>query len=277
MHNGCASSTLDYNYCEQMFLFTVIIMQILAQNFSITLMNLGNQTLFDSDVRSAANRWEQIIIGDLPDVQGGTKNWFAKHGNYTGPIDDIIIGYDFSPIDGNGGILGNAGPLYLRPEPIRLPYSGILKLDRDDLMLMKTNGLIRNVLIHEMGHCLGLGTLWTSKKCINCTLPNFNTTYNCPNANREFALLSNKSLKIEGNMTAGSRCVHWSSAMGQEIMVPFAYRDMPISRVTIGSLADLGYVVNYSQADNYSLPAKFFSNSVGLKFNTKLMFGNKTV
>jgi hypothetical protein len=37
------------------------------------------------------------------------------------------------------------------------------------------------------------------------------------------------------------------------MMTPYFNGDMPISRVTIGALEDLGYTVSYAQADPYHL------------------------
>mmetsp|Transcript_7147 Transcript_7147/g.10251 ORF Transcript_7147/g.10251 Transcript_7147/m.10251 type:complete len:89 (+) Transcript_7147:3004-3270(+) len=48
-------------------------------------------------------------------------------------IDDVIIGYDFQDIDGNGGILGFAGPIYIRHEASSITtISGVMKFDIKD-------------------------------------------------------------------------------------------------------------------------------------------------
>ena len=56
---------------------------------------------------------------------------------------------------------------------------------------------------------------------------------------------------------AGSRDSHWrESNMGNELMTPTYNGGIanPLSRVTIGSLADLGYTVNMGVADPYTAP-----------------------
>jgi hypothetical protein len=235
------------------------------------LINSGNNTDFDTTIRAAAARWEQIITGDLTPVPGGTKNWLARSGNYTGPVKDIVIAYNFSHIDGPGGVLGNAGPLYFRPNT-NLPISGMIKLDGNDLATMNASGTLQNVLIHEMGHALGLGTAWTRAKCINCTLPFTNNSfvYSCPAANAAFKRLNlapTVQLRLESEGGPGTRCVHWAKAsLGTEISTGYAYPKMPISIVTVGALEDLGYIVNYSAADAYTATTQSLAS---------LLIGNK--
>jgi hypothetical protein len=53
----------------------------------------------------------------------------------------------------------------------------------------------------------------------------------------------------------GTRDSHWSeNVFGSEIMTGYVGpgSNMPISRVTVGSLADIGYSVNYAAADVYA-------------------------
>jgi hypothetical protein len=50
----------------------------------------------------------------------------------------------------------------------------------------------------------------------------------------------------------GSNCGHWSEeCFDWELMTPAAGSDLPLSRITIGGLADLGYEVDFDQADAY--------------------------
>jgi len=47
----------------------------------------------------------------------------------------------------------------------------------------------------------------------------------------------------------------------------------PLSRVTVGTLEDFGYTVDYSQADNYSLPKNnVAAQSTGVPINDVLIF-----
>lgn len=62
-----------------------------------------------------------------------------------------------------------------------------------------------------------------------------------------------------GNITGGAY------AMKSELMTPAldSYSDIPLSKITLGALEDLGYVVDYTQADSYTpkvLKIKFISS-----------------
>ena len=47
-----------------------------------------------------------------------------------------------------------------------LPYHGTMEFDTADLAAMEANGSLFFVIMHEMGHILGIGTLWSSKGLI---------------------------------------------------------------------------------------------------------------
>jgi hypothetical protein len=97
----------------------------------------------------AAAQWSQIIMGDLPDV--------LFNGQV---IDDVLITASAVPIDGVSGILGQAGPTNLRSGSY-LPFRGNMQFDSADMANMEANGTLRYVILHELGHVLGVGTIWT--------------------------------------------------------------------------------------------------------------------
>jgi hypothetical protein len=65
------------------------------------------------------------------------------------------------------------------------------------------------------------------------------------------------SVPLETGGGGGTAGAHWSEAtFGAEIMTGFLNGGVPnpLSRITVGAFADLGYTVNYAAADAYSLP-----------------------
>jgi Leishmanolysin len=74
-------------------------------------------------------------------------------------------------------------------------------------------------------------------------------------AGREYRAISGcvDAVPLEES-TSGSDCSHWEEfCFDNELMTPFLNSTgNPISRVTVGSLEDLGYTVDYSGADNYT-------------------------
>src|SRR5262249_22323904 len=105
--------------------------------------------------RHAANRWTHVIIGDLPDVIVGGER-----------VNNLRITAQGTEIDGVGEILGQAGPSRLRPKSAGaaafLPATGDMQFDIADLADMEANGTLDDVITHEMGHVIGIGTIWTN-------------------------------------------------------------------------------------------------------------------
>ena len=77
-----------------------------------------------------------------------------------GLIDDVQIDASGVPIDGPFGVLGQAGPDVLRPVSF-LPAHGVMQFDTADLALLESSGELQLVILHEMMHVLGFGTIWT--------------------------------------------------------------------------------------------------------------------
>ncbi|NES83809.1 MAG: peptidase [Moorea sp. SIO2B7] len=217
--------------------------------FSINVRFLGGLNANQRAVfETAAARWSEIIIGDLPSVIVDGEE-----------IDDVLIEARGASIDGPGGILGQAGPTRLRSGSL-LPATGIMEFDIGDLARMEADGSLLNVIIHEMGHVLGIGTIWSLKNLLvgaGTGNPRFNGT----NATRQFATLIGATaptpVSVANTGGAGTRDGHWrESVFGNELMTGFLNPGSnPLSRVTIGSLEDLGYAVNYNAADEFVLPS----------------------
>jgi hypothetical protein len=102
----------------------------------------------------------------------------------------------------------------------------------------------------------GIGTLWYSLGV--AARDNVTCTYNGTLANAEYNAISGCAavpLETNGQPGDGSFCSHWSeSCLNAELMTPSvegAGVAEPLSRITIASLADLGYIVDYSTADSF--------------------------
>ncbi len=206
-------------------------------DFDIEFVYAGSRAYLD-EFEAAAERWEEIITADLPDV---------------GKIDDLLIKARVISIDGRYGTLGEAGPTDLRSKG-RLPYEGFMEFDRADMKAMAANGTLTAVIMHEMGHVLGLGTLWDAFDFVDRS----KAGYTGQNALEEYRTLSGHGsaayVPLETGGGSGTAYSHWSERVFEdEIMTGWCDDDMPISRVTIGALEDLGYRVSYAQADFFAL------------------------
>lgn len=201
--------------------------------------------------KTAANRWTKVIIGDVPSV--------IVNGVV---IDDLLIEAQGVAIDGVGKILGQAGPTQLRPASAGanafLPAKGIMSFDTADLAQMEADGTLVDVITHEMGHVIGIGTIW-DRKGLLAGARTANPTFTGKNAKKEFGTLKGTApaaVPVENSGGAGTRDSHWrESLFMNELMSGFIESpNNPISRLTVASLKDLGYVVNMNAAEPYSLP-----------------------
>ncbi|MBE9110432.1 proprotein convertase P-domain-containing protein [Nodosilinea sp. LEGE 07298] len=235
--------------------------------FSIQLRFLGGLTATQRAVfEVAAARWSEIIIGDLPSavVNGET-------------IDDVLIEARGLSIDGPNGVLGRAGPTRLRSGSM-LPITGVMEFDMGDLARLEMEGGLLDVIIHEMGHVLGIGTIWQIKNLL-VGAGSANPTYVGQNGMREFsALIGSQGISpvpVANTGGQGTRDGHWREAVfGNELMTGFLNLGQnPLSRLTIGSLEDLGYAVNYTVADPYVLPSALALAVMGV--NTVGSYGRR--
>jgi hypothetical protein len=100
----------------------------------------------------------------------------------------------------------------------------------------------------------GIGTLWEQQGVAGAD------TANCPykgvNANREYRAISGCSVvPIELDGGTGTRCGHWDDfCLRTELLTGYLGGGVknPLSKITIGSLQDLGYSVSYAAADAYT-------------------------
>ena len=198
---------------------------------------------------TAANRWAQIITGDVPDVTFNGRT-----------IDDLEIEATGPAIDGSGGILGQAGPTNFRSGTL-LPFRGIMQFDSADLAALEQSGQLVDVILHEMGHVLGIGTIWDDKNLLSgagTSNPRFTGAGATAEYRAIFSGTSDTSVPVENTGGPGTRDSHFrDSAFNNELMTGFLNTPgpNPLSRVTAGSLADLGYAVNVAAADAYTRPA----------------------
>jgi len=204
----------------------------------------AQQAAFDT----AAARWAQIISADVPAVviDGET-------------IDDVRIDADGVSIDGPGAILGRAGPVDLRPGSF-IPATGVMSFDSADLEQMEDDGSLVSVIVHEMGHVLGFGTIFDRLGLI-LGAGGPDPEFTGENAAREYADLLGgaarpRSVPLANVGGPGTRDGHWrEEVFHHELMTGFLDAGgNPISRLTIGAFEDLGYSVDYARADGYRLP-----------------------
>lgn len=209
---------------------------------------------------AAAARWERIIIKDVPSFTGSIPSAFQGFPDAVdGTLDDIVIEVALAPIDGPGNILGQAGPRFVRTDDF-LTLSGVMFFDVDDLDFLEGLDLFEEVIVHEMGHVLGIGTLWNTAdfgfpRTLMAGLPD--TPYFTGRKANVFwnAEGGTGELPIEADFGPGTAFGHWDEAtLNNELMTGFLnLGENPLSRITAGSMKDLGYGAA-SVGESYDLP-----------------------
>jgi hypothetical protein len=211
----------------------------LAAGFQITLRFDGDLVepeyqAYQAAFVTAAARWTAILTEDIPDVPSGP--WGTA-------VDDLRINANATFIDGPGQILGGAQYQYRRSTGARLPITGLMEFDTADL----NNSTIVDVITHEMGHVLGIGSLWAGSSLVNDyggTNPQYIGAASLPEFRAMTANPFASSIPVENTGQLGTRDVHWrESVFGRELMTGYyqAGQANPLSRMSAASLIDLGY------------------------------------
>ena len=244
-----------------------------AYNIDVRFLTAATQSQRDA-FDSAAAHWERLIYGDVLDipfnVPGDTLKKYCTGPTTPTPtvsetIDDIVIFAVLDSIDGPGGILGQAGPCYIR-QTGWLPVLGVMIFDTADVAVLEGNGKFDEVVLHEMGHVLGFGTIWSSSflnllvgpASLGGTDPHFIGVQAITGFNRSggTGYTGGQKVPVEATGGPGTRDSHWrKTVFGPELMTGFLSSGVPnpLSVVTVASMGDEGYQVNYAGADPFAL------------------------
>ncbi|MBN1585198.1 hypothetical protein JW899_02405 [Candidatus Uhrbacteria bacterium] len=213
--------------------------------------------VFSSDVTeemktaayAAGERWKEIIIGDIPDVETVqiTAGKCGSDDGWAGGIDDILIFVSTKDLD--DWVLGIGGNC-LRREDTGLPTVGFVILDPTWAETLFDQNQLGDLIAHEIAHVIGFGTKPMKKFVKKIGGKRY---FDNPAVTEAYASVGGKGLVPlsnggdhldeetfgRENMTPG-RNVHGGSA--------------PMSVVTVAIMEAIGYEVSYGAADEYRLP-----------------------
>lgn len=200
--------------------------------------------------KPAADRWSKILMADnVPAVT-------LENGRQ---IEGCLIRVAGAHLDGPEGTLGQSGPRALRQETL-LPYLGVMEFDLADLLRMEYDGSLEDVIFHEIGHVLGIGTLWEPMELLRGS-GTVNPVFVGKEAKSAFAALLGPGVPptpvpVENRGGPGTREGHWrETVFGNELMTGFLDPTVsPVSRMTIAAMKDIGYEINPTAAEGFDLP-----------------------
>ena len=257
------------------------------QDIDLTILPAPNPEAFNVDVvflgartaeqetwtRGAAERWENIVVGDLPDVPAGNLPPNPCGGNdvrlVVDTIDDVIVFASFENID----VAGLARGCAVREEhESGLAFLGEIFIHFD----LDGYNSVSITALHEFGHVLlHFNPRWDElvRNHTNSADSARDTHFAGPLAVKAFDSAGGTAYQEGGKVPVQSvhrrgfaDNVHWrSSVLKGELMNTSGGMNFPccstfdgnggtLSAITVQALADLGYVVNVEGADDYALP-----------------------
>jgi len=264
----------------------------LAASYTIEIQYFGAAGTPSAAVQAAMNaaaaKWQQVIYRSVGAVNvsepAGTCGTGTQALNQT--INNLFIFAKFDSIDGPGKVLGQSGPCLIRNSN-GLTAVGVMEFDSSDVDTLLAHGELDQVMLHEMGHVIGFGTLWGPPQpqfgvfsdCVQdlTTLGTPQDTYfSCPRGRAAFDSIGGTSYTGAGQTVGGNKVPvencgnapyvppticnagavngHWrETVFGNELMTGFIGTGAnPLSVLSAAAQEDLGYTVNYAGADPYS-------------------------
>jgi hypothetical protein len=232
--------------------------------FDITI-NYTGDAQYRSYFTDAENFWESAITG----YQSGI--------NLTG----FTINASIGAIDGQWHVLGYSGPTSaISQGGYVLTTAGNMVFDQADMTYMTSSGSFGDVIRHEMGHVIGIGTLWgyntgyvdgSGQYTGAAGLAMYRTEFNQPGATY---------IPVELGGGGGTADGHWNevdNGAGPTGIVDSQGRDMQYelmtgwlngptftSKTTVASLQDIGYTVNLNAVAAVPEPESVLLFAVGV-------------
>jgi hypothetical protein len=246
------------NRLHQLAAAAVLSIASLSANAAFDLtINYTGPAQYQSYFTQAETFWESVITG----YQTGVS------------LTGFSIAASIASIDGQWGTLGYAGPDTIASHSgTWYTRTASMVFDLDDMAYMTGSGTFGDVIRHEMGHTIGIGTLWE----LNGLYASGSGQYTGANALAEYKTEYGQSsatfIPVELGGGAGTADGHWNEVDGgwgltgitdsqgrdmrNELMTGWLDAPTYVSRTTVASLQDLGYTVNMNavpEPETYAL------------------------
>lgn len=234
-----------------------------ASDFHVVLRFFGpdpvspaNQQLF----LNAVARVRGLLTGDLIGVNALNTGIDLAECGITGQptlneiIDDVLIYASVSSIDGPGRTLARAGPCLVRSGDRPMTAVGVMSFDAADVGTYLQGTQFEDVIIHEIIHVLGFGTLWEDRGFVvakETSDPRYSGPLGHHGCVAAGWLACATDIPVEAGGGPGTALSHWrESTFGNELLTGYySASGNLLSVMTTGSLADLGFTVNDAAAD----------------------------
>ena len=234
-----------------------------ALSFNFSFVGETPPLFVQEQVASAILMWQMFLINS-------TSTFTLAAGTYCSgtltvasnwEVDGIYMVIRYEEI-ASEGTLAQAGICVYRDE---MPRVGMIILDKTSMLeLVATPRVVSEIVAHEMGHVLGIGTFWESGVDYvveNDGYPGY--PYQHTNANAAHVAYGGGGARarVEDEGGGGTRGAHWDEGVyDNELMTGYiesSDKYNHLSRISLGALADIGFVINNTFAQSvliYELP-----------------------
>lgn len=191
----------------------------------------------------AKSTWERIITG-------------YQSGITMDPFDLNIIS---DTIDGPDKILASAAPINNDTQGgFVYNTSAEIVFDIADIAIFERNGSLDDVILHEMGHVIGIGSTWVENGVYVEDSGQYTGAFGLAAYQREFSQLDAQFVPVELEGGFGTANDHWDEGFGGratgivdplgrdlrfDVMTGWLNTPIFISHTTTQSLRDIGYTV----------------------------------
>ncbi len=242
------------------------------EDYDIDLVFLSSGSSSQNEiVEEAVELWESTIVGGVTDIEVALPPGDCGDGSpaVNEVVDDIRIYVRIDSIDGVGRVLGRSGPCRVRVisalDKVLTPITGLIVLDQADVDTLEALGRLDETIVHEIAHVLGFGTIWDGYGLLvnpSENTPGVDTHFRGPLTIAAFdaaggdGYTGGAKVPVQNDGRQGIADGHWRDGVfGNELLTPFISPDGSVfSAITIESMADLGFLVSLSQAEDYRLP-----------------------
>jgi hypothetical protein len=182
----------------------------------------------------------------------------------------MIIFANLQSLDGSGGLLGQGGTCgfgYREHGNVKTAYTtyGFIRIDEVDATTLLGQGRLYYLILHELCHSMGIGSLWSHYDLIKDRRWNGNVetttnepTYKGVRGNAVYAAMGGVGpVPLEQYGGRGTADQHWNDRVfGDELMTGWLTRGVsPISALTLAGLQDVGLTIDMTKADAFTLPS----------------------
>ncbi len=244
-----------------------------AEPFDLELVMVNDGTASQNAViTQVAERYESMIgLGEgdrtvsLPadDCAPGMPELTAQ------AIDDMSIYVMIGALDGVGNAVAMSGSCVVRTGFggwVGMPALGAVVLDEADIGQLESDGVLEAVVTREMARALGFGPdTWNAHGFLQHPslpeAPDADTHMNAPLVVAAFnaaggAGYAGAKVPLESGAMEGVSDQYWRAGVfGDEVMTPYITgASQPLSRITLEALYEVGYELDVTMADPFTLP-----------------------